>query len=395
MYIYLIGFTISCLLIGVAQKQIFSKQLFFLLSSVAIIIPCIIAALRSDVIGTDTSVYLRNLYTAAIESTSYKGYMNSSWFSIYRIKYVYEYEYGFTFLIYIFSKLFHSIHVVEFAVSSMIISLVYIGVIRYKSKSGLWLSMLVFYLLFYNTTLNMMRQWCAMAILIYSFKHLVACEKKYLIYTMIALLFHITAVFGIFFYIIYNYIITNKVQGINQGGNNKRIKYYFKINKFKISVNKIIVILLVICSLAMVILVGYMSPFLKFLGLTKYISYITGTYKFVPNQIILRLPILLLVWIVRKKTLINKDIFLFFATMLMLDLVFSQLAGITENSWRISVYFSIYNILFLPVICDSTIFRGSKLIFKFFLIMYLLIYWYYYFVLIGSHATIPYVPYWN
>lgn len=50
---------------------------------------------------------------------------------------------------------------VLFFIHALILAPIYLGLKRMKKSYPVYLGMLVFYLLFYNTSLNMMRQWIA------------------------------------------------------------------------------------------------------------------------------------------------------------------------------------------------------------------------------------------
>lgn len=121
--------------------------------------------MRADTIGTDVKVYVEPLYNAAKQSTGFSSYMNQRWYVIWRYMYVSKFEIGFTTLVYLIVKFGGSLGTVLFLIHALIVAPIYFGLKRMDKKYPIWLGMLVFYLMFYNTSLNMMRQWIAMAIL--------------------------------------------------------------------------------------------------------------------------------------------------------------------------------------------------------------------------------------
>ena len=58
MWIYLICFAVSCLLLKISE---FTKKriIYRIITAIALIIPCILAGFRADTIGTDVQVYVR------------------------------------------------------------------------------------------------------------------------------------------------------------------------------------------------------------------------------------------------------------------------------------------------------------------------------------------------
>lgn len=69
---------------------------------------------------------------------------------------------------------------------------------------NVWLGMLVFYTLFYNESLNIIRQWMAMSVLIYGFKYLVEQRwGSYLLCILFATTFHSSGLVGILLLLVY------------------------------------------------------------------------------------------------------------------------------------------------------------------------------------------------
>lgn len=195
--IYISCFLISCFFFWLSEKCK-SRIARNVLAVIAILIPCVLAGLRADTIGTDVKVYVEPIYNAAKESNSLSSYMGQSWFYIWRYKYVHDFEIGFTILVYVIEKITESWSIVLFFIHVFIVTPVYIGLRRVHKTYPIYFGMLVFYLMFYNASLNMMRQWMAMAFLFMGFSYLFfENKKKYCAIVVIACLFHISAVIGL------------------------------------------------------------------------------------------------------------------------------------------------------------------------------------------------------
>lgn len=154
MSVYICGFIASIILLALSDK-IVKKQRWGLVVP-ALLIPCLIAGLRASSIGTDTEGYLVPMTKAALFADNYKEYMDSSWYRIWRNLFVRDYEYGFSFIVYLFAKMFKSVVAVQFVVQLLTVLPIYFAACKTKYKT--WICMAVYYFIFFNTSLNMMRQ---------------------------------------------------------------------------------------------------------------------------------------------------------------------------------------------------------------------------------------------
>ena len=124
--IYIVCFLISCAFFLLSEK---SKTKFArnILAIIAILLPCILAGLRADTIGTDLKVYVEPMYNAAKESHSLSAYMNQRWFVIWRYMYVNSFEIGFSLMVFLIQKLGGSFAMVLFFIQLLIVAPIYIG----------------------------------------------------------------------------------------------------------------------------------------------------------------------------------------------------------------------------------------------------------------------------
>ena len=236
----------------------------------------------------------------------------------------------------------------------------------------------------YNVTLNMMRQWIAMALLFYGFKYIVERKVcKFIFIVVVAMTFHTSAMFGIIFYLIYSFIYSGK--------NEKKLKIILSSRKY-ISLeklNKIFIIIIVFC-LALLSL-NIISVFLSNIGLSKYAAYIKGDVYLLPIQIILRIPFIIMILLNWRKYNEKYTMAPIFLAMMIIELLVSQLGSISQYSWRIATYFSMFNCLSYCSICELSKKIYVRISYRILLIIYLIVYWVYYFVIQGIHETIPYM----
>lgn len=391
--IYIVCFLISCSFFLLSEKCK-SKSARNSFAIIAILIPCLLAGLRADTIGTDVKVYVEPMYNAAKESHSLSSYMNQRWLVIWRYMYVKDYEIGFSLMIFLIQKLGGSFAMVLFFIQLLIVTPIYIGLRKiyklYPVYIGLrkirkpypvCFSMFVFYCMFYNTSLNMMRQWIAMAILFMAFSYLIARDKKkYCILTLGACLFHTSAIMGIAILLVYIYC-TKK-------------REYIKVAIFKLN-EAMAPIKIFIYGCGILLSLNIITVVLEHIGLSKYIGYIQGDngLYLLPNQILLRLPIIIL-FVVRWKKILKEDkLAPFYGSMLVLDLLTSQLMSINAYAFRIGSFFSEYNILSYSalVYVGNRKFKAKRYMTLLYVITYMVYYWVFYYVITGTHATFPYV----
>lgn len=378
MLIYVYTFLISCLLILLAEN-IKNRKICIFILSVAILLPSILAGARADTIGTDVRNYSEPAFKIALMSQSlpnYVSYMSG-----------YDSNLGLAYLvvIYLSSRLSHDIFFSQFIVQFIIITSVLMGLWKFKKKHNISVSfaMFLFYFIFYNVSLNMMRQSISMFILFWAFSYLM--DKKYMKYIflcLIAVLFHTTAILGIFIITLYYFMFMPNIK-TNLVGKNSQVKH---------PIIKLIII-------SFIIMFFVISPRLigSILSLLKLPSYTTrylinANFKISPGNLILRLPFLLILifsWnsLIRK----NNGYRYFYLAILIADLLLTQLSYTSTFSARIADYTTM---LYLYEVPDEILYIDNKIekaIFYLLLIICVIIYWYYFMVVLDYNETVPYI----
>lgn len=382
MLIYLITYALSCFLIyyGNIQKNKIGKYIVW----IGILIPCILAGLRLHTIGTDVDVYVKPMVESAINSKGFNSFFNSKWFYIWAYKSPSEYEIGFVLFVYILSKLFSSVQVVLFFIQALISIPIYFALAKYKELNEKeWLCMLLYYLLFFSTGMNAMRQFISISILFYGLSCLINDNKhlKFLLIMIVSFLFHKSAVLGIVFYILY-FLFSDKHLGKKQ----------ITIKQKKV---KLPVLLCIIFSIILTILVldtSIISYLLKIIGFERYIAYIEGEITISLKTIIKTSPVIILFYIARKNYFKYENAFLYFIIYLF-SFFLSLFSTASAFGGRVSYVFEIFNIIFFTLLCSNA--KNNKKFKTIFLISYALVFWYYYTVYCGSNETVPYLFYFN
>ena len=149
--IYVICFAISLSLFFFSRNQ--NKQIRTIIDVIALFIPCLIAGIRANTVGTDVSVYLEPMIANARNAQNFSEYFLSSWKQGWVIRGVSDIEIGFSVLVYLIIKLFNSRYVLQFVIQMLTIVPIYIG-LRQRNERNLWIGMLVYFCMFYNNSLN-------------------------------------------------------------------------------------------------------------------------------------------------------------------------------------------------------------------------------------------------
>ena len=376
--IYIICFIISSSLFYISSKQK-NKAVGLMIDCIALLLPCLLAGLRASSVGTDVTVYLEPMFNLAKESNTFELFMSKSWYQGWNLRGVADIEIGFSVLVYLVTKIFNNFYVLQFVIQCLTIIPIYCG-LKIKKEKNLWIGMLVYFCMFYNISLNIMRQMIALSFLFLAFQYFLKRRNKlYIFYSIIAISFHNSAILGFVLPFLYKFI---------------SLRVFKKNNDFKTSQIKFII--LCVCGIFLLGMQEFIISFLTYINLSNYIHYISGTITFLPNQIISRLPLLICCFIFRK-ALYKKEgeKFFFYCSCIIYAIIFSQFASVNDYAYRGAMVFSIFLIDIIPELCSITTYiRIGNLykinINKYFMILYLFIWWIYYSIIIVD-SSIPYV----
>lgn len=233
----------------------------------------------------------------------------------------------------------------------------------------------VYLLLFYNSTLNVLRNWMALAIILWGFKYI--RERKlirYLITVYVAYLFHSSAYIGLLPYIVNLFLQRDE-------GKNKNIH-----------IKKLIIIF--ITSIFVIFFIQIINHFAE-VGVVseRYQEYVklTTSGGFMVHLIGLGLPTLLL-FVIQQKLRGNKN-FELFETYAWIMTLLGLLINIYAYLSRIALYFDVYLIYSLPFVIKNGIsfkFRNIR-VNNLILFAYLVIYWLLIYGYLKSGETVPYM----
>ena len=284
-----------------------------------------------------------------------------------------DYEVGFSMLVWVSTKLAGSLEFVQFCIQAMTIVPIFIAVRTMGSKISLSYGMLIYYLLYFNASLNIMRQWIAVAFTLLAIVYLL--NRRYAlygIYTLIALCFHTSALISVIIGALY--IFLNGGSGATKFLKNKAY------------------LVMVIAAVLVVFGGAVLSSLLNMLGLSYYIQYIgTSGISISPSQLAILGPLVLLVVLFVNHYRINNPSVMFLYTLLVLGLIVSQFASVTDQSNRIALYFNCSSMLLLPLCMSRIGSKRGKVLFAVSTVAYCLTYWCVIYAFLGANQTVPYI----
>jgi len=366
MIAYFSTFTLSIFLCIVGEYYLnrnskLGKFFFFL----AVFVVSVLAGVRDDNIGTDISFYAKPVFNSALRSSNLLEF-------ILECSYV---EPLYCVTAYVVSRFTSDIHWLYFFSGFIIYFFVMKGIQNYRRQISITVAWIVFLFLYYCDTLNIMRQFMAVAIAFWGFKYVFSKKYiRYIIVTAVACLFHNTALISFLIFAVYLIL-------------NKRNTFFMRV-------------VLVLGAALIGIFYSVVLEWLVNLGIVtaKYLKYINNSYVFSLNPAILRLPFLFAILLSYKMFgkgngrlsefdgSADGD---FIIIMLFIDIITAQMRAIMPTLYRISFMFGIYrSVAYSRVCCLSK--GNNKIILIIFLVMYLVVLWIYQNVIQGNNEVYPY-----
>lgn len=190
--IYFVIFTISTVLMGLAELTSKRRQLFILtviLALAAVLVLAIFGAIRADSVGTDTGTYNR-YFMVAVNSTNFTTFH-------YDFKHIDQSEFGFTVLNYVISRFTHSPQGFELVCGLIVDLNVCWALFLMRRWISITLGWITFCALFYGTSIDILRQSIAMSMVLLAVAFLY--YGKYLrsfLLICLAITLHTTAILG-------------------------------------------------------------------------------------------------------------------------------------------------------------------------------------------------------
>lgn len=370
--IYLIVFAVSTLLIRRADKEKNRKKsrriIRFCLTSIALLLPSILAGVRDFSIGTDVLVYGNLWFEYAVSDTDFMHYV--TWGTLSGIDLIY------CIINYIVARFTDNVHWFYFVFSLITTGVIYKSAEDNKDIVEPYFVMLAYYLLFYNQSLNMLRQSLALVIVACSFSYIRRNQYlRFALCAVLATLAHRSAIVVILLLIIYK-IVNSQVRILGKA-------------------------IVLIGGLIALFGINYIYSAFVNIGLltTRYESYFDTQQRggFYVHLVLLCAPYLTLMYFFIKQRLYDKSV-RDTINGLKYYLLFSAIVGCVSIRMtymsRIVLYFDIMLIFTVPLIANNLskiLAINGKNMNKIFLAMWMLVYWGIVYVIRNSGETFPFI----
>lgn len=323
---YIANTMLSCLFVYLGTRNGTKKINIWVI--LAILVPSILAGARDISVGTDTSIYGVPFFTYAL-NRSFKNYMVTAGGDPLWLLAVYG-------LSRITADPFWELFLIEF----IIMFFTYKALTQYDLGKYTWIGFLVFHLMFYSFTLNLMRQFVCLSVVLYSFKYVKQHKfKRYLLICCILFFVQKTAVMAIVLYPMYHLTTGNYENDFLKNRNIRHREFIFKM---------IIVGGTCLCVMFASQWIVYFSNLLG--SFSSQVNYLHGGYNFVWRILIYLLPLWALMLVFEKGIVpYNKD-FSFFVLQMIIYMILWQLQGVSRESYRVGFYFGYFLIISIPTL---------------------------------------------
>ena len=357
MTIYIVCYAFVYLLLYKIDNVKNNKSVKALRIILAILVLSFLACCRDITVGSDTRGYAYNTYIKAKNSNiaQWTRYVNKSYI-----------EPGYLYMVYFSAKIFGSFSGVLFVTALIINGGVIIGLYRVRQHISFDIGVLVYCFLFFQYTLNGMRQWLAIAVIIFGIKYLYEKNAlKFGITIAVAVLFHMTAIVAVTLYILMLIVP-------NEGKILRRVMIVFAMIVFILSYQSVMDLL---------INNGFID--------SRFEYYVEGnTVSFAFTETIIRIPTILLCIVYYKNMKIEGNHHEYWFLILIVDLILSQLYSVMVFASRLAMYFTIARIFELSIACKLKV-RESKII-RLMVILYIVALWYVDYIYLNHGLTYPY-----
>ena len=337
---YFAAFTISTLLALFSEgvyKQYSSRPGrrsggWVVFACLAVISVTVLNWVRDYTIGTDIFVYGNKTFVMSYMTNSFSQYFD------YCEDYIGMREIGYAFLNFVVSRFSHSAHDFYFVLGLITNGFAYATVCRCRKFCPVPLAWLTYLLVFYPTTLNILRQGLAIVILAYAFCGIGKTGwKRYLIWVAVAFTIHQSAAFGVVLLPLYALLMKCENKQGDGMADAKRA---------------------LVVSVAFIASVAVFSTafgVLSDLGIlpAKYNQYleVSRAEKNLTNAILIRLPfVLLAIWLILGHRERIGTIELCLAIFILCEFSLLPLQNVSDAAFRISLYFGIFKMVAYPMV---------------------------------------------
>jgi len=329
MLVYIVIFTIS--LLGVWLADIFhdDRRLLVAFSLLALLPPILLAGFRDATVGTDMQVYILSTFERAVSAE--QGFFEFIGF------YEGDVELLYLLINYVAAQISDRPYLLLLLVHTLIMVPLYVTAMKWRPYLSPAMFMFVFYMIFFQESLSIVRQSIALSFSMLAFTYLL--QKRYLWYvacSLLALGFHNTAVIALAFPMVYF--------AIAKLPPSRYYPYYIGVA---------LAFVLLTMNLEGIVTWLIESGVLDYKYL-KYTSALLGDFEPALGVTNLLVKIVMMAYFVAMILVYGADVLVkTFLALAVLDFVFSLSALIVQPLDRISLYFRLMSCLSVPYMLSN------------------------------------------
>ena len=364
--IYLVLFTFSLLFLLIALTYSGRVSKFFLVLS--ILLPCLIAGLRGNTVGTDMKAYIIRYFSLAQKANSFGNYVQMVEVS----------DYLYLLINYVVSRITSLFWIELFIQQGLVIVPLYVALFRiFNNKKSIFLGVALYFLFMYNFSLNIARQSIAISFEILGFSYLKEKNYKFVICIIVSIMFHNTAIVTLlpfFIYFIYN------------------SKYFSPKFKLFISLCACVCCVLVLYFITNILPLFSNSSVMVLRRLAGNMSFLKKEIDISISDFLVCVICILFSFLYRKKTYIFCYDINYFVVIAILGSILSQTGSIITHSQRASYYF-LYPVIFigLPYTVSETLRTHEKFHPERWILFFFFCWWCFNILICNFSETLPYV----
>lgn len=303
------------------------KCKFFLI--LIIVANLIVWGLRDIGVGTDTMIYIDSYFKEA----------NNIHNLVELYTYDTDYDKGFLAIAWLSTMFGSDSRILMFITEWLVISFIVLGLYEFKKTlncSITWF-MLFFVLLYQHETINLMRQFCAMALLFYGYS--LFLQKKYLIYFVCQILaysFHSTSVLFL------------------------TIPLAQLLSQTKLKIKYIYILFAIMFGFGFLFMYFYLLPYIENLGLLKEVYfdrygegsiYETKNSNFGVSALLPFLLLFLIIYFIYSNGYLPNDLLYMIVFLIVMNFIFRlSSVFVMKYFFRIAFYFGIIMIVYISII---------------------------------------------
>lgn len=271
----------------------------------------------------------------------------------------------------IVKQLFNDPHYVIVVASLIFVGCAYISIYLYRDKISITIAILLLMCTIYFQSFNLIRQYIAIGILMISIKSIEDKKLfKFLMFNILAFLFHYTS---ICFVIVYFYV------NIREKNKSKKILMLFCV-----------FILLLFYNQLISIIAGIIPAFSKYIRYSA--IYADGISI---RAFIFKLPVIIFILYFGKRLKYNNIFMHNFKDLYYLFVILSFLNSVNPFASRIGFYYEIVQIYYIAYAIRTLKYKQDRLIINGLVIIYYIFYYYINFIYFKYHEVIPYSNIWG